>query len=45
LATLIQTQLEIAYEIEYLDNSTFHDLDEKCTVIGKMLGSLIKARS
>jgi four helix bundle protein len=41
----IQTQLEIAYEIEYLDNSTFKDLDEKCTVIGKMLGSLIKARS
>ena len=41
----IQTQLEIAYEIEYLDNSTFDDLDEKCTVIGKMLGSLIKARS
>ncbi len=41
----IQTQLEIAYEIEYLDNSTFNDLDEKCTVIGKMLGSLIKARS
>ena len=41
----IQTQLEIAYEIEYLDNSTFDDLDEKCTVIGKMLGSLINARS
>ena len=41
----IQTQLEIAYEIEYLDNSIFNDLDEKCTVIGKMLGSLIKARS
>ena len=41
----IQTQLEIAYEIEYLDNLTFDDLDEKCTVIGKMLGSLIKVRS
>ena len=41
----IQTQLEIAYEIEYLENSTYDDLDEKCTVIGKMLGSLIKAQS
>lgn len=41
----IQTQLEIAYEIEYIDNSSFNDLDEKCKVIGKMLGSLIKARS
>ena len=41
----IQTQLEIAFEIEYIDNSTFNDLDEKCIVIGKMLGSLIKARS
>jgi four helix bundle protein len=41
----IQTQLEIANEIEYLDNSAFNELDEKCIVIGKMLGSLIKARS
>ena len=41
----IQTQLEIAYEIEYLDESSFNDLEEKCIVIGKMLGSLIKARS
>ena len=41
----IQTQLEIAYEIEYLDKSNFNALDDQCIVIGKMLGSLIKARS
>jgi len=41
----IQTQLEIANEIEYLNKSDFNELDEKCIVIGKMLGSLIKARS
>jgi four helix bundle protein len=40
----IQTQLEIACDIEYLDRSTFNDLEEKCIIIGKMLGSLIKAR-
>lgn len=41
----LQTQLEIAYEIKYLDERTFYDLQEKCITIGKMLGSLIKIRS
>jgi len=41
----LQTQLEIAYEIKYLDERTLNDLQEKCTTIGKMLGSLIKIRS
>ena len=41
----IQTQLEIAFEIDYLDKSNFKALDEQCIVIGKMLGSLIKTRS
>lgn len=41
----IQTQIEIANEIGYIENSDFNELDEKCIVIGKMLGSLIKARS
>ena len=41
----IQTQLEIAYEIEYLNKQTLSDLEERCQIIGKMLGSLIKARS
>ncbi len=40
----LQTQLEIAHEIEYLDEQTLNELEENCQVIGKMLGSLIKAR-
>ncbi|MDI6755113.1 MAG: four helix bundle protein [Thermodesulfobacteriota bacterium] len=40
----LQTQIEIAYEIRYLDEQTLNDLQEKCTTIGKMLGSLIKVR-
>jgi four helix bundle protein len=41
----LQTQLEIARDIGYLDQGTLKDLNEKCTTVGKMLGSLIKARS
>jgi len=40
-----QTQLEIAHEIEYIDKKYVTELLEKCQVLGKMLGSLIKARS
>ncbi len=38
----VLTQLEIAYEIDYLDDKITHD---ECQEIGKMLGGLIKARS
>ena len=41
----IQTQLEIAHEIGYLGQKTLIEFEEKCVTIGKMLGSLIKARS
>jgi len=41
----LQTQLEIAHETGYLDTSILNALSEKCATIGKMLGSLIKARS
>lgn len=41
----LQTQLEIAYEIGYLDSSKLKDINKKCNSIGKMLGSLIIARS
>ena len=41
----LQTQLEIAFEIEYIKKSTMSKLLEEATLIGKMLGSLIKARS
>ena len=41
----LQTQLEIAHEIGYLESEILNNLNEKCYTIGKMLGSLIKARS
>ncbi len=41
----LQTQLEIACEIGYVDEHRTKELLEECQFIGKMLGSLIKARS
>ncbi len=41
----LQTQLVIAHEIGYISLEIVRDLDEKCQTLGKMLGSLIKARS
>lgn len=41
----LQTQVEIACLIGYMDKVKFSELDETCTTIAKMLGSLIKARS
>jgi four helix bundle protein len=41
----LQTQLEIAHEIKYLDELIVNELLDKSDTIGKMLGSLIKARS
>jgi len=41
----LQTQIEIAFEIGYLNEKLMQELNDKCQTIGKMLGSLIKARS
>lgn len=41
----LQTQLEIADEIGYVDSSALDALNQKSSSIGKMLGSLIKTRS
>ena len=41
----LRTQLDIANQIDYMDNHDFQNLDEKAVTIGRMLGSLIKARS
>jgi four helix bundle protein len=41
----LRTQLDISCQINYLDEAKFKTLDEKAVVIGKMLGSLIKARA
>jgi four helix bundle protein len=39
------TQLQIAYEIEYIDRDLFTGMNEKLIELGKMLGSIIKVRS
>ena len=41
----VQTQLEIALELHYITQHTHNELEKTCSEIGKMLGSLIKARS
>lgn len=41
----LRTQMEIAYEVGYLDEGTYCDVEERAAVIGKMIGGLIKARS
>jgi four helix bundle protein len=41
----LQTQLEIAHEIGYIDRTALDAFNEDCTQLAKMLGSLIKARS
>jgi len=40
----LRTQIEIAHEIGYLEKKYFEDINEKCVVLGKMIGSLIKVR-
>jgi four helix bundle protein len=39
----LRTQLEIAKEIDYIDEEKYLELDIKCTEISKMLGGLIKS--
>ena len=41
----LQTQLEIAHAVGYIDELTLNAFNEKTKTIGKMLGSLIKSRS
>ena len=41
----LQTQLEIAHAVGYIDKPTLNAFNEKTNTIGKMLGSLIKSRS
>ena len=40
----LRTQLQIAYEIGYIDKDIFHNLDQEYSILGKMIGALIKAR-
>jgi len=40
----LRTQLEIAYEIAYIDKQLYSELENECNEIGRMIGKLIKAR-
>ncbi|MGA2402126.1 MAG: four helix bundle protein [Syntrophobacteraceae bacterium] len=40
----LRTQLQIAHEIGYLGVTALKSLDEKCRILGNMLGSLINVR-
>lgn len=44
-AAELSTQLQIAFEIEYLDKQVYEDLNSRVVEVGKILGALIKARS
>jgi four helix bundle protein len=40
----LRTQLEIAYEIGYIEKRVYSELENVCDEIGRMTGKLIKAR-
>ena len=40
----LRTQIQIAFEIDYVKKEEFYDIDDECRVLGKMIGSLIKSR-
>jgi four helix bundle protein len=40
----LRTQLHIAYDVGYLAENKFHDLDHNCMELGKMIGKLIQVR-
>ena len=40
----LRTQLQIAYEIGYIEEGIFNNLDQQYVMLGKMIGALIKAR-
>lgn len=40
----LRTQVQIAYEIGYLDRDVYTKIESECIELGKMIGKLIKAR-
>ncbi|MFN3480677.1 MAG: four helix bundle protein [Thermodesulfovibrionales bacterium] len=40
----LRTQLEIAKEIDYIDENLFNDFESRCNKIGAMLTKLIQSR-
>ncbi|GAB6272585.1 hypothetical protein KN63_05350 [Smithella sp. F21] len=41
----LRTQIDIAYQVGYIDEKVFLDIEDKAIQIGKMLGALIKVRT
>jgi four helix bundle protein len=41
----LRTQMDIAYQVSYIDENVFLDIEEKAIQIGKMFGALIKSRT
>lgn len=41
----LRTQVQIAHEIGYMKRSEYEDVEVECVQLGKMIGSLIRARS
>ena len=41
----LRTQLQIGFEIGYLERDIFENLDNECLQISRMIGALIKART
>ena len=40
----LQTQIQIAHEIDYIKRDVYEKIEAECKIIGKMIGKLIKAR-
>ena len=40
----LQTQIQIAYEIDYVEQRIYEKIDTECNILGKMIGKLIKSR-
>ena len=41
----LRTQIQIAFEIGYIDGDVFRKVDNECSQIGRMTGALINARN
>lgn len=40
----LRTQIQIAYEVAQMKQSTYEEVESQCEALGRMIGSLIQAR-
>lgn len=43
--TELRTPFQIAYDVGYVERSTYDSVEVECVQLGKMIGSLIRARN